>query len=182
MLMGVVVLSNEGIAAVLVYFVVYLFMNLGAFYTVMIVSNKLGSESIDAYRGLGYASPLVGVSFTIFLLSLTGIPPTAGFVGKLYLFAALINGKWFWLAIIGALNSVVSLYYYVRILRNMFLRDAEGTPTGQAPTGQAPKELHFSRIQVAILLILVIPTLLLGIYFTPLVDYAQASVTMFLGK
>lgn len=172
MLMGVVVLSNEGIAAVLVYFVVYLFMNLGAFYTVMIVANKLGSESIDAYRGLGYSSPLIGVSFTIFLLSLTGIPPTAGFVGKLYLFAALINGKWFWLAIIGALNSVVSLYYYVRILRNMFLREPEG----------APKELTFSRTQVAILLILLIPTLLLGIWFTPLVDYAQASVTMILGK
>jgi NADH-quinone oxidoreductase subunit N len=172
MLMGVVVLSNEGIAAVLVYFVIYLFMNLGAFYTVMIVANKVGSESIDAYRGLGYASPLIGVSFTIFLLSLTGIPPTAGFVGKLYLFAALINGKWFWLAIVGALNSVVSLYYYVRILRNMFLRDAEG----------APKELRFSRTQVAILMILVIPTLLLGVYFTPLVEYAQASVTMFLGK
>ncbi len=172
MLMGVVVLSNQGIAAILVYFVVYLFMNLGAFYTVMLVANRLGSEDIDAYRGLGYRSPLIGVTFTIFLLSLTGVPPTAGFVGKLYLFAALISGKWFWLAIVGALNSVVSLYYYARVLRNMYLRDTEGALT----------PLSISPFQTVLLLILVIPTLLLGIYFTPLIEYAQASVSMFLGK
>ena len=126
MLLGVVVLSNQGIAAVLIYFVVYLLMNLGAFYVVMLVANKTGSEDIEAYRGLGYRAPFVGIAFTVFLLSLTGIPPTAGFVGKLYLFAALINAKMFWLAIVAVLNSVVSLYYYVRILRNMFLRDPEG--------------------------------------------------------
>lgn len=169
MLMGVVVLSNEGIAAVLIYFVMYLFMNLGAFYVVMLVANKTGSEDIGDYKGLGYRTPLLGVAMTIFLLSLTGIPPTAGFVGKLYLFAALINAKWFWLAIVGVLNSVVSLYYYVRIIRNMFLRSPEGsTDPIQFPIGQ-----------VVVLLLLVIPTLLLGLYFGPLVEYAQASVRMF---
>ena len=169
MLMGVVVLSNEGLAAVLIYFVVYLFMNLGAFYTVMIVANKTGSEDIEEYKGLGYRTPLVAVAMTIFLLSLTGIPPTAGFVGKLYLFAALINGKWFWLVIIGALNSVVSLYYYARVLRNMFLKTPE----------RSAEPIQFSVVQVAILLILLIPTILLGLYFGPLVEYAQASVVMF---
>jgi NADH-quinone oxidoreductase subunit N len=168
MLMGVVVLSNEGIAAVLIYFVVYLFMNLGAFYTVMIVANKTGSEDIEDYKGLGYRTPLVGVVMTIFLLSLTGVPPTAGFIGKLYLFAALINAKWFWLAIVGVLNSVVSLYYYVRVLRNMFLR---------APEGVA-EPLRFSAGQIAMLLVLVVPTILLGLYFSPLVEYAQAAVSM----
>ena len=169
MLLGIVVLSSEGVAAVLVYFVVYLFMNLGAFYTVLLVANKTGSEDIEEYRGLGYRSPLLGVAMTIFLLSLTGIPPTAGFIGKLYLFAALINAKWFWLAIIGVLNSVVSLYYYVRILRNMFLRSPE----------RVAEPLQFSLIQVLILLVLLIPTILLGLYFGPLVEFAQASVTMF---
>ncbi len=169
MLMGIVVLSNEGIAAILIYFVVYLFMNLGAFYIVMIVANKTGSEDINAYKGLGYRAPLLGVAMTIFLLSLTGIPPTAGFVGKLYIFAALINAKWFWLAIVGVLNSVVSLYYYVRILRNMFLRDPDSSV----------QPFQISVSQIIIVLMLVVPTILLGLYFGPLVEYAQASVTMF---
>jgi NADH-quinone oxidoreductase subunit N len=170
MLLGVVVLSNEGLAAVLVYFVVYLFMNLGAFYAVMLIANKTGSEDIAAYNGLGHRSPLIAGALTIFLLSLTGIPPTAGFIGKLYLFAALINAKIFWLAIVGALNSVVSLYYYIRVIRNMYLRPVE--------TGTV-EPMHFSAVQIAILLILVVPTVLLGLYFGPLVEYAQASVSMF---
>jgi len=169
MLTGVVVLSTEGISAVLIYFAVYLFMNLGAFYVVMIIANKTGSEEIDAYKGLGYRTPLIGIAMTIFLFSLTGIPPTAGFIGKLYIFAALINAKWFWLAIVGVLNSVVSLYYYVRIVRNMFLRDPDANAQ--------PIQLSFS--QLLILLILLIPTLLIGLYFGPLVDFAQASVSMF---
>ncbi len=169
MLLGVVVLSNQGIAAVMIYFVVYLLMNLGAFYTVMIVADKIGSEDIDAYKGLGYRSPLIGVALTVFLLSLTGIPPTAGFVGKLYVFAALINAKWFWLAIVGALNSVVSLYYYVRVLRNMFLRQPE----------DSSEPIRFSPFQIVLLLVLLVPTLVLGVYFSPLVEYAQASVSMF---
>ncbi|TAK63850.1 MAG: NADH-quinone oxidoreductase subunit N [Bacteroidetes bacterium] len=169
MLMGVVVLSSDGIAAVMIYFVVYLFMNLGAFYIVMIVANKIGSESIEDYKGLGVRSPFVGIALTVFLLSLTGIPPTAGFVGKLYLFAALINAKWFWLAIVGVLNSVVSLYYYVKIFRNMFLREP-------APNAG---ELSFSPVHIVIIMIMLLPTLIIGIYFSPLVEIAQASVTMF---
>jgi len=169
MLMGVVVLSDKGLAAVLIYFVVYLFMNLGAFYIVMLVANKTGSEDIDSYKGLGYRSPLIGVAMVIFFISLTGLPPTAGFIGKLYLFVALLDARWIWLAIIGALNSVVSLYYYVRVLRNMFLREPE-------------KEwgpLRFSIPQVAILMLLLLPTLLFGLYFAPIVDWANASVIMF---
>ncbi len=169
MLLGVVTLSNEGLAAVLIYFVVYLFMNLGAFLCVQLIANETGSEDLEDYRGLGYRAPVLGVFLTIFLLSLTGIPPTAGFVGKLYLFAALINAKLIGLAVVGVLNSVVSLYYYVRVIRNMFLRDPD--------TNALP--VSFSNSQLVLLLILVIPTLLLGIYFGPLVDYAQASVIMF---
>ncbi len=169
MLMGVVVLSDKGLAAVLVYFIVYLFMNLGAFYVVMIVANKTGNESLSSYKGLGYRSPVVGVAMVIFLISLTGLPPTAGFVGKLYLFAALVDAQWIWLAIVGALNSVVSLYYYVRILRNIFLRDPEGEST----------PLAFSSMQIVLLMALVVPTLVFGIYFGPITDFANASLLMF---
>lgn len=169
MLLGLVVLGNDGYAATMIYFAVYLFMNLGAFYVVMLVANKTGSEDIQDYKGLGSRAPLLAVSMAIFLVSLTGLPPTAGFVGKLYLFAALINAKLIWLAIVGVLNSVISLYYYVRIFRNMFLRDAEGST--------AP--LTFEAADVVVLLLLVVPTLALGLYFGPLVEFAQNSVTMF---
>ena len=131
--------------------------------------NKIGSEDIDSYKGLGYRSPFAGVVMTIFLLSLTGIPPTAGFIGKLYIFAALINAKWIWLAIVGVLNSVVSLYYYVRILKNMFL---SGPP-------ETTSAISFSVSQIIVLLILVIPILLIGLYFGPLIEFAQASVSIF---
>ena len=168
MLMGLVVLSSAGITAVLIYFVVYLFMNLGAFYVVMLMANKTGSEDIETYKGLGYRSPLIAVVMAIFLISLTGLPPTAGFIGKLYLFAALIDAKWIWLAIVGALNSVVSLYYYVRIFRNMFLRDPDGSTAS----------IRFAPIQVFLMLALAIPTVLLGLYFGPLVQLAQSSATL----
>lgn len=168
MLMGVVVLSDKGIAGVLIYFVVYLFMNLGAFYIVMLVANKTGSEDIDSYKGLGFRSPFIGVSMVIFFISLAGLPPTAGFIGKLFLFASLLDARWVWLAVVGALNSVISLYYYVRVVRNIFLRDPEGNA--------AP--LVFTMPQIALVLILVVPTLLFGLYYSPIVEFANASVIM----
>jgi NADH-quinone oxidoreductase subunit N len=170
MLMGVVVLSNDGLAAIMLYFVVYLFMNLGAFYIVMLIADKTGSEDIEDYKGLGPRAPFITIALAVFLVSLTGLPPTAGFIGKLYLFAALLNHGWVWLAIVGALNSVISLYYYVRIFRNMYLRSSEH---------QQVAPLHFTVMQKATVLVLLVPTLLLGLYFGPLVQLAQASVKIF---
>jgi NADH-quinone oxidoreductase subunit N len=169
MLMAVVVFSQNGIAAVLIYFVVYLFMNLGAFYLVMLIAGATGSEDIDSYKGLGHRAPFVGVALVVFLISLTGLPPTAGFIGKLYVFSALLDAKWIWLAIVGALNSVVSLYYYVRVIRNMYLRDPETKPMPVVLTGG----------QTALLLVLLVPTLVLGLYFAPLVDWVHASIVLF---
>lgn len=167
-LMGIVVLSNAGIAAMMIYFVAYLFMNLGAFYAVMLVADKTGSEDIGEYKGLGYRSPLLAFSLSVFLLSLTGIPPTFGFIGKLYLFAALIDAQWFWLALIGVLNSVVSLYYYVRVIRNMYLRDPVG--------GSVP--IRFAPAHTTLLLVFLVPNIALFLYFSPIVDFAQASLVM----
>ena len=169
MLMGVAVLNDEGIAAVMLYFVIYLFMNLGAFYAVMLIADKTGSEDIDDYKGLGSRAPFLAVALAIFLISLSGLPPTAGFIGKLYLFAALINKGWIWLAIVGALNSVIALYYYVRVIRNMFLRTDE----------QQSAPLSLSGMQMTMVLALLVPTLLFGLYFGPLVQLAQASVRIF---
>lgn len=170
MLLGVLVLGHDGAAAVMVYFAVYLFMNLGAFLVVMLVANTIGSEHVDDYKGLGKKAPLLSVAMAVFLVSLTGLPPTAGFIGKWMIFLSLINAKMVGVAVIGVINSVVSLYYYVRVIRNMFLREQE------KPTGTV---FRLPAAQVILLLSLLIPTLYFGLFFNELVEFAQYSVTMF---
>ena len=167
-LLGIAVLSDQGIAAVLIYFAIYLFMNLGAFYVVMLIANKIGSEHIDDYKGLGKSVPFLGVTLAIFLVSLTGIPPTAGFVAKLYLFMALVDADMITVAFIALLNTVVSLYYYIRVLKNLYL----------VKTEKEKPLLAVSALHYAVLLSLVIPTIIFGIYFTPIVDLAKNSVKM----
>lgn len=162
-LLGLVVLSNQGLMAILIYFVFYLIMNLGAFFVVMLIANKTGSEEIDDYNGLGYTSPLLSITLAIFLISLTGIPPTAGFIGKLYLFIALVDAKMIAIAVIALLNTVVSLYYYVRVLRHMYLIKAtDKTPVVAPSLG--------NKILVSILAFTII---LFGVYFTPVVNLAK---------
>lgn len=168
-LMGLVVLTDEGIAAMLLYFVMYLFMNFGAFYVAMLISNKLNTEDIEDYKGLGLRAPVVCVGMAVFLVALTGIPPTAGFIAKFYVFAAVINAGWYGLVLIAGINTVVSLYYYVRIFRNMFLVE---------PVGEV-SPIEFSVGSKIILYLLLVPTLVLGIYFQPIVNFAQSSVRMF---
>ncbi len=165
-LLGLVVLSNQGLTAVLIYFAFYLIMNLGAFYVIMLIANQTGSEEIDDYNGLGYTSPLLALSLSIFLISLTGIPPTAGFIGKLYLFIALVDAKMVVVAVFALLNTVVSLYYYVRVLRHMYLIKAtENTPAISPSTG--------NKILVSLLAFAII---FFGIYFTPIVNLAKSSL------
>ena len=165
LMLGVAVLSNQGILAVLVYFFIYMFMNLGAFYVVMLIANKINSEEIDDYKGIGYSLPLLGTALGIFLVSLTGLPPTAGFIGKLYLFIALVDANMITVAIIALLNTVVSLYYYIRVLRAMFLVRTDNQT-----------EIKLSLLNYVVLLLLAAPVLILGIYFSPLVNFAKASV------
>jgi NADH-quinone oxidoreductase subunit N len=165
-LLGVAVLSDQGITAVLIYFSIYMFMNLGAFLIVMLIANKIGSENIDDYKGLGYSIPFLGTVLAIFLVSLTGLPPTAGFIAKLYLFVALVDAKMIVVAIIALLNTVVSLYYYIRVLRNMYL------------VKDVNKSVHIELkpLSFITILLLVIPVLLFGVYFTPIVDFAKLSI------
>lgn len=165
-LLGIVVFSNQGLMAILIYFSFYLIMNLGAFYVVMLIANKIGSEEIDDYNGIGYTSPLLSVSLAIFLVSLTGIPPTAGFIGKLYLFIALVDAKMIAIAVIALLNTVVSLYYYIRVLKHMYLvKPNENTPTIIPSFGNK-----------VIVSILAIATIFFGVYFTPVVNLAKSCL------
>lgn len=152
LLMGGVLLTSQGIGAILFYLVVYLFMNLGAFYVVVLIANEVGSEMVDGYRGLSSRAPLVAWAMVIFLISLAGIPPFAGFFGKWLLFTAVIEQGYYWLALVGLLNSVVSLYYYARIVKAMFLEDA----------GEETDRVSFSTGTFALLSVFVIPTIFIG--------------------
>lgn len=167
MLAALASFSNQGLTAILIYFVAYLLMNLGAFLVVIIIRNKIGSEDINDYNGLGYSMPVLGVCLAIFLISLTGIPPTFGFVGKLYIFLSMIDAKLYVLAIITFLNSVVSLYYYIRILKFMFLNRPE----------EEIKPIPIPFSNSLLVLILTVPVILFGLYFSPILEWIKYSIT-----
>ena len=171
MLLAMPVMSGDSVYAIMIYLVMYLFMNLGAFFVVIIVKNKTGGETFDDYRGLGWEMPMVGVAMTIFMVSLTGLPPSAGFIGKFYIFASLIKGgnQFYWLVVAGGINSVVSLYYYFRVVKVMFLEGERSETILQPPT-----------IMAGMLLATAIPTVILGIYWTPVADWIQNSLTFFI--
>ncbi len=132
-LMGLAVFSILGRGAVLIYLLAYLLTNLGAFAVVLFVGGQTQSDSLDAYAGLSQRSPTAAAMLTIFLLSLAGLPPLAGFIGKYYVFAAAIQGHFITLTIFAAINSVIAAYYYFRIIRLMYLTPATG-PAFPAPS------------------------------------------------
>jgi NADH-quinone oxidoreductase subunit N len=169
MLMGVSAFTPEGRDSVMLYLGVYLLMNLGAFLVVMAVRDSTGREDIAGYRGLSQTRPLLAVTMTVFLFSLAGLPPLGGFVAKFYIFAAVLHkaGPWYdLLALVGVINSAISLYYYARIVRLMFLTDVEA---GAA----APRPVALS--YCAVMLLLAVPVLFLGVYWGPLQTFASKS-------
>lgn len=136
LLIGVVVawFSPVGLQAIVFYAAAYLFMNLGAFAVALIVEADSGNALIAGFAGLAQRAPALAAAMTVFLLSLTGIPPTAGFVGKLLLFGAAISVPKLWLlALAGVVNSVISLYYYFNVVRAMFLTDGVKRPVATVP-------------------------------------------------
>ncbi len=171
-LMGIVVLTQDGLFAMMFYLAAYYIMNLGAFFAVLNIADRFGTEQIDEYNGLVYRAPFLSICMGIFLFSLAGLPPTVGFIGKFYLFAALIKGgsSYYALAVVGGLNSVVSMFYYARVLRAMFIR-------GES----APAEKPINVIPVIVIGALAVPVLLLGVYWAPLSDFAHASLRLFVG-
>jgi len=172
MMMGLAILSNEGLSAVLFYIVVYLIMNVGAFLVVGMIANVTGDEDIENYRGLAWRGAVVpAVCLAVFLFSLTGLPPFAGFIGKFFLFSAVIKqgGAFAVLAVVAALNSVVSLYYYAKIVKTMFL---------DSPNPE-DKTISVSVNDFTLMIPLTVLTLVFGIYFSPLAQYTSQSLSFF---
>ncbi len=165
LLIGVVAGTTYGFTAMLIYLFLYAFMQLGAFAVIAMLrrTDVIGDELKDL-NGLYFRNPFAAIAMLLFMLSLGGVPPMAGFMGKFWLFGAAIQAGYYRLALIGVLNSAVSLYYYIRIVVYMWLKNE---PTGSVPTTSPTSAL--------VLGVAVIATLLLGVYPQPLFEFAQAS-------
>jgi NADH:ubiquinone oxidoreductase subunit 2 (subunit N) len=135
MLIGLASISESdnpfsGVNALLIYIAAYLFTNLGVFLVVIAIENKTGATDISQYGGMIKRAPFLAAVMVFFMLSLAGIPPTAGFIGKFFVFGSAINSGLGWLAAIGVINSVISVFYYFRVIRPMFF---DPSPEGAQP-------------------------------------------------
>lgn len=127
-LIGVLAASETGLWALMFYILAYSFFTLGAFGTVVLLERReYAGETLSDYAGLARRAPFLAACMLIFLLALTGLPPTGGFFGKVYLFAAAVEAGWTWVALIGVLTSAISLYYYMAVVVQMYFKDAEET-------------------------------------------------------
>src|SRR5476651_633233 len=165
LLIGVVAGTPRGVTAMMIYLMIYSFMQLGAFAVIVLLRRRdvVGDELKD-FSGLSFRHPYAAFAMLMFMLSLGGIPPTAGFMGKFWLFSAAIDAHYYWLAVIGVLNSAVSLYYYIRIVVFMYLKkEAIGSEPSTTPA------LTFA-LAVAIAM-----TLAMGVYPRLLFELAEAS-------
>ena len=167
-LIGLAAGTKQGSDAIMFYLLTYLFANLGAFAVVIAVSNFIKSDEIEDYNGLNRRSPFLAAAMLLFLLSLAGVPPLAGFIGKLYLFVAAIEQELYTLLIVGLINIVISMYYYLIVVKKMYINE----PTDPTPlTVSVPLK---TAVYVGIA-----GTLLLGIWPKPFIDWAVSATLMF---
>jgi NADH-quinone oxidoreductase subunit N len=156
-----------GIRGVLFYLMAYLFTNAGVFIAVIAFSHVTNSDEISDYAGLVRRAPALAAVMVIFFMSLAGLPPTAGFVGKLLVFGAAVQAGYYYLAIIGVLNSVISVVYYFNVVRQMFFLP---------PPTEEP--LSLPRFPMAAVLVCVVLVMVIGLYAQPLLDLVSRSVTV----
>jgi NADH-quinone oxidoreductase subunit N len=170
-LMGLVAFNQMGAWALLMYMLIYAFMNLGAFgFVILLESKGYAGEMITDYAGLARRHPGAALGMLIFMLALAGIPPTAGFMGKLYLFAAAVEGGYVLLTLIAVIMSAVSLYYYFRIVVQMYLQDGE-------EEGAEPAELLRDRWTEAMIAVCIVATMVVGVWPRPIVGWAKSAAS-----
>ncbi len=160
--------SILGQSSLLFFLVGYTVTNLGAFIAVIAISNKVGSDLIDDFAGMGKRSPMLSLALTLCLISLTGIPPTAGFMAKFYIFGAAVQHNLLWLVIIAVLNSVISAYYYLRVVKVMWFNEPKSEEDVSSSVG----------LRVA-LLISCLGVILLGIVPNYAMKLAEMAAKMF---
>ena len=157
-----------GQSGLLFFLMSYTVTNLGAFIAVIAISNKIDSDQIDDYTGMGKRAPLLALALTLCLISLTGLPPTAGLIAKIYIFSGAVNHGLLWLVIIAVINSCVSAYYYFRVVKVMWM----GAPASEE---RVPSSWAL-RTALALCCVFV---LLLGVVPGSFVGIAEAAVRMF---
>ncbi|MBI5885393.1 MAG: NADH-quinone oxidoreductase subunit N [Deltaproteobacteria bacterium] len=172
-LIGVVVMNGFASAGVMFYMFVYAFMNMGAFTVVALMARNDGTgKSISDYKGLAGRRPVLAFVMALFLLSLAGIPPTGGFTAKFFILASAIEARYYWLAAIGVISTVISLFFYAKVIFYMYMKEPDALDD-MAPVTQAPSTLAYN----IIIFITAVSTMVLGLCPTPVMDMAIAAVS-----
>jgi len=168
-LLGIITANNDGLASMMNYLMIYAFMNIGAFAVIiMLRSEGFKGDNIADYEGLAKTHPLAALLMLIFMFSLTGIPPTAGFIGKLYIFMSAINAGYTWLVVVAVIFSAISAYFYLRIIMYMYMREPKTTVT-----------LTTSFSNGVALAVTAVAVLVIGIMPAQLLELAKAAIKGF---
>lgn len=169
-LIGVAAASATGVSSAVFYLIAYLVTNLAAFGIIAAISRVIGSDEITDYAGLSRRSPWLALALLVALLSLAGMPPFAGFITKVLVFAAAIEADLIWLAVIGVLNSIVGLYYYLTVLKYVYLYRSENDD----------QRIPLTRPNTLALILLMVGIVLIGTFFAPWFGWAtNAAATIF---
>jgi NADH-quinone oxidoreductase subunit N len=172
-MIGLVAYNELGVASVIFYLIAYVLTNLAAFGIIAAFGHVTGSDEIADYRGLSRRSPYLALAMLVAFLSLSGMPPFGGFIGKVLVFAAAMQSGWTWLVFVGILNSIIGVYYYLTVLKVVYLYRMEGENEEQHP-------IAISRPYVIALVILTFSIVLVGTFFAPWFDAAaKAAMSLF---
>jgi NADH-quinone oxidoreductase subunit N len=167
-LIGLAAGTKMGNDAILFYLLTYLFANIGAFAVVIAVSHAIGSDEIEDYSGLNRRSPFLAFAMLLFLLSLAGVPPLAGFIGKIYIFVSAIKEGLYTLITVGLINIVISMYYYLVVVKKMYINE---------PIDPSP--VSISGPMKTVIYVGLAGTLIIGIYPQPFIDWVVSATLMF---
>ncbi len=167
-IMGFAVVSQRALSGILVYVALYIFFNIGAFAVVTALSHSGNSDTLEDYKGLSKRSPFLAFTMVIFLIALAGLPPTAGFWGKALIFWAVIEEGLWWLAVIGLINTVISIYYYVNIVRHMYILEPA-----------APEDIKTPSMFKVVIWITVLGTMVFGVFPGSIIEISKTVVKGF---
>lgn len=167
-LMGLATGSGTGVEAVFIYLIAYIFTNMGAFLTLAAVEESEGSSRIEAFNGLSKRNPFLAACMTIFMLSLAGIPPLAGFIGKWFVFASAIQSKFILLAVLAAVNSAVAGFYYFKIVRAMYLTNSD-----------KHSPVLTSNLAMVCVVITLFGTIAIGLFPSCVISFVQVALVNF---
>jgi NADH-quinone oxidoreductase subunit N len=168
-MIGFVALTPDGSGAAMFYLLMYVFTNIAAFGVIIVVSNLTGSDELKDFYGLSRRSPYLALIMLFALLSLGGIPPTAGFIGKFFVFKAAVDAGYWWLAFIGILNAFVGLYYYLSVAKYMYLYRSDEENVSIPVSRAAQVGLAFSLFFI----------LFLGVYAGPAFEWTRQAANSF---